>query len=299
MIKKFPVNSIIGFIWSGKFTAPSGEWVHMTRRLQEYEIFFVMEGTLYIADEDKKYKVEKNEYLLMPPTSKQYGYAQSECTFYWMHFNSDEELIDDLESGLQGRNKENVQGDHLNNSQAAHQEKPEMEFIPQKGNVVNMDRIIILINQLQDAARRYRHQHTLDLLASGILLEVYNQIQADMKKNNTSSKMKMYESVLNYIEWNRYQRISISEMAEYMGYHEKYLSTIFKEQAGIPLKQYLLQEVMEYAKAEMMDSKKTIAQIAYSLGYMDPHNFSHSFKKVVGISPKEYRNSCVRLAKIH
>lgn len=267
----FPVETSINVLWSGKFTSLSDEWVHMTRQIFEYEIFFVTEGTLYIASEDKKNKVGENEYLLMPPTRKQYGYAPSQCSFYWMHFSVDGDFI----------------------------EESEEDSIPHQGVVPNMNRIIILINQLQDVARRYHHQHTMNLLASGILLELYNQRQLGNKKSYLSSKAKIYESVLNYVAWNRYQRNSISEIAEYLGYHEKYVSAIFKEQAGISLKRYLLQEVMECAKAEMMDTKKTIAQIAYSIGYTDAHNFSHSFKNVVGISPKEYRNSCVRAAKIH
>ena len=271
MNDKFPIDASLNFLWCGKFTSPSDDWVHMTRPMLEYEMFFVTEGTLYIASEEKKYQVTKNQYLLMPPTKKQYGFAPSACSFYWMHFSSETVLT----------------------------EAEDKEYIPQQGTVLNMERIIILINQLQDAARRYHHKFTMNLLATGILLELFNQLQLHQKKSTMSSKVKIYESILNYVEWNRYQRIFISEMADYLGYHEKYLSSIFKEQAGISLKQYLLQNAMEYAKAEMMDTKKTIAQIAYGIGYSDAHNFSHSFKKVVGISPKEYRNTCVRLAKIH
>lgn len=55
---------------AGKFTAPNEEWVHLTRKLYDYELFVVTEGMLYIADTEEQYAIEKGQYLLMPPTQK-------------------------------------------------------------------------------------------------------------------------------------------------------------------------------------------------------------------------------------
>ncbi len=251
----------VHYQWSGKFKAPSGEWMHMTRPLGDYELFIVTDGLLYIAEEEHKYTVKAGEYLLMAPTKKQYGYASSACSFYWMHFVPEEDG--------------NRSGNQL--------------IFPVQQEIPNMERLIILMNQLKDSEHRYHHRYTLDVMSLSILLELSNQLQLIEPGSVTSHNINLYHAVLEYISWYKLDRITVSELAEYFGYHEKYLSNLFKSIAGIPLKQYLLQEKMEYAKAELMDSRKTVAQIADSIGYTDSHNFSTAFKNQIGLSPREYR----------
>ncbi|MDQ0195916.1 hypothetical protein J2T20_004322 [Paenibacillus wynnii] len=37
---------------AGVFNAPSPEWIHLSRSLQDYELIVVTEGTLYIAGDN-------------------------------------------------------------------------------------------------------------------------------------------------------------------------------------------------------------------------------------------------------
>lgn len=265
----FPIDNPISYQWCGKFKAPTSEWMHMTRKLSDYELFLVTDGTLYIADSEHTYSVAKDEYLFMSPTEKQYGYAPSNCSFLWFHFSL-------IPTNISTQNR---------------------IILPQQNRIPNIERIIILINQLQDSDRRYHNSYTMDLLATGLLMELYNQVQIQQRGNILSSKTQLYQAVLDYINWNKFNRISVLELSRYFGYHEKYLSSVFKSIAGISLKQYILAATMEHAKAELMNTNKTISQIGSSIGYIDSHNFSHAFKNVVGISPSDYRISCMKLPK--
>ena len=46
---------------------------------------------------------------------------------------------------------------------------------------------------------------------------------------------------------------------------------------------------MERVKELLAESNKTISEIAYELGFKYPHHLSRIFKKVIGITPNEYR----------
>ncbi|WP_310605408.1 helix-turn-helix transcriptional regulator [Anaerosporobacter sp.] len=274
------------YIWTGIFTATSSEWTHMSRELWEFEAFFMIDGTLYIADETKHYKVSRGEYLIMPPTKKQYGYKSSFASFYWLHFMVPLSSIDRNSSppnlvdfALQESNIEMPK---------APQQKNNSIVLPNHGVIPNIERITILLSQLQETDRRYHHEYTSNSLTLGVLLELYNQ-QTRMEDKKSSSKEQLYQDILDYITWNKFGVIRVSDLAAYFGYHEKYISTFFKQMSGIPLKQYLVKEMMEHAKAELTTTTKSISQIAYSLGYSDSHNFTHAFKKVTGLSPSEYR----------
>jgi AraC-like DNA-binding protein len=44
------------------------------------------------------------------------------------------------------------------------------------------------------------------------------------------------------------------------------------------------------AKERIFDPAKSLAEIAYELGFKHPQHFSRMFKKSTGVSPNEYRN---------
>ena len=47
---------------------------------------------------------------------------------------------------------------------------------------------------------------------------------------------------------------------------------------------------MDMAKQKILDSSKTVSEIAYELGFKYPQHFTRSFKKIVGATPNTYRN---------
>lgn len=258
--------------WCGKFTPPNNEWVHLTRHLVDYELMVVTDGTLYIANHEKEYVVNKSEFLLMPPTPHQYGTRPGSCEFYWMHF--------DYHKGLQ---------DHT-----CHSALPEYDaahlLIPTQGSLCSLERIIILMKQLQDSDRRYKEITLNNALCSAILAELSAQNRHAQTKDK-QLKEQLYSDILDYISWHAGGHLRVSEIAAYFGYNEKYLTTFFKKYSGITLKQYILQTKMDLAKSALSETTQPVSQIAFSLGFSDAHNFSNAFHKITGLSPSEYRAS--------
>ena len=82
----FDIKEPVHLNWTGKFIAPDENWVHISRALTDFELIVMTEGDLYIADTEGEYVIHQGEYRLMCPTSHQYGYHSSQCTFYWTHF---------------------------------------------------------------------------------------------------------------------------------------------------------------------------------------------------------------------
>lgn len=271
MILDFDSSREFIYHWCGKFTSPGSDWIHMTRSRDDYELMVVTEGLLYIADHENEYEVHPGEYLLMGPTPFQHGTRSSNCSFYWLHF---------------GYNKES-QNHEILTDDSGH--TPGHICIPMTGALSSMERILILMKQLQDSDRRY-HDATLNrYLCSAILSET-----AAQGRHSTADKHRkeqLYSDIVDYISWHIQDNLRISEIATHFGYNEKYLTTFFKQYAGIPLKQHLLQAKMDSAKYALSETTQPISQIAYSLGFSDAHNFSNAFRKVTGLSPSAYRES--------
>ncbi len=272
----FDIRESFTYHWCGKFQSPTPEWMHLTRRLIDFELMLVTEGILYIASNEEKYTVRKGEYILMKPTDLQYGYKASDCAFYWLHFTYNDNCNDPLM--IHGYDK-SITSDfnHL--------------LIPEKGPLSLPERIIILMKQLQDSARRYGDTSLNQYLTSAILSELSNQSYLFEKHGDMGKQHQLYNDICDYITLHISENIKVSEIARYFGYNKKYLPSFFRKHAGITVKQYILQTKMEFAKAELTDTNHSISQVAYNIGFNDVHNFSIAFKKITGLSPSNYRNS--------
>lgn len=256
----FPLNPFIHPNMAGHFISPSANWKHMSRTLGDYELIMVTKGTLYIANEENHYTIAEGEYLIMPPTKHQYGYQPSSCQFYWLHFSF----------SPQSGQKE--------------------IRLAQYGKIPNFSRMAILFSQFHDLMTNCQDNYTIDLFATGLLLELHRQ-QENLLSQDASKGFVLYQKIREYIIWNSSYQLTVKHVAKQLGYHPKYISNIFRKFHSCSLKQYMMQQIMEHAKSELAYTTRTISEIAEDMGFQDAHNFSSAFRHVVGVSPSHYRNS--------
>ncbi|AWB45543.1 AraC family transcriptional regulator [Paenibacillus sp. CAA11] len=104
------------------------------------------------------------------------------------------------------------------------------------------------------------------------------------------SRAEIYvEQARDFIELNYAQKITIEDLARFIGLNRSYLCSLFKQRMNISLQDYLIRFRINKACEMMGNEKLSIADISRSVGYLDPLLFSKTFKKIKGVSPKQYR----------
>lgn len=83
--------------------------------------------------------------------------------------------------------------------------------------------------------------------------------------------------------------ISLSAVAESVNVCATYFSFIFKKETGETFVSYLTHVRIEKAKALLGSSTQRISQISSEVGYNDYHYFACIFKKLVGLTPSQFR----------
>jgi len=97
------------------------------------------------------------------------------------------------------------------------------------------------------------------------------------------------DRVLRYAKQYHTQNITLSQVAEELGYSRSFISHSFKMTTGQSFREHLTELRLDDAKSLLKYSGLSITEIAYSVGFGDTTYFSNVFKKKFGTSPSEYR----------
>lgn len=106
-----------------------------------------------------------------------------------------------------------------------------------------------------------------------------------------TSRFRNLEATLEFLHQNIHRKITLSEMASHAGISVSHFSSLFKQQTDYSPVAYFIHLKVQRACTLLSLSQSTVQEIAYDVGYDDPYHFSRIFKKVVGVSPSQYRQS--------
>ncbi|WP_075352380.1 helix-turn-helix domain-containing protein [Algoriphagus marinus] len=84
---------------------------------------------------------------------------------------------------------------------------------------------------------------------------------------------------------------SVAYFAEEQNLSPNYFGDLVKKETGKSAQEFIQLKLIEVAKERIYDPQLTLSEIAYGLGFKYPQHFTRLFKKQVGLSPKEYRES--------
>ena len=96
--------------------------------------------------------------------------------------------------------------------------------------------------------------------------------------------------VFTYISQHKDEAPSLSKMAEYCNVSTGYLSRLFSKEVGESYSSFTSRLKVEWAKALLETTDKTIYEISEELGFSEAGYFIKIFKKYVGLTPAAYRS---------
>lgn len=106
--------------------------------------------------------------------------------------------------------------------------------------------------------------------------------------NMMDTKEQYINNALEFMELNYDKKISVEDIASYVGISSKYLWKIFKRNTGLSPLKFLINTRIEKACALLKNSSLRISEVSRSVSYDDPLQFSKLFRKAMGISPRDY-----------
>lgn len=112
-----------------------------------------------------------------------------------------------------------------------------------------------------------------------------------VKNHSMKGYSLLVRKVLTHIDSDLTADLSLSAQAQLLNVNSSYLSTLFKKETGSTLTEYVNLKRIEHAIFLLNSTALQIQTIAQYCGIPDVNYFTKTFKKMIGKTPKEYRDS--------
>lgn len=238
---------------------------------QNPEMFYVLRGNLDIKIDDKMYKMQSGDIVLIN-ANKRHTVIRNE-ELLGARFEIDFHLLAEYMGSMQLLFWCNTVADRNH----AYSNLRRL-----------LDRILTRYFEKDDKSALYLNAlyfETLYVLTSNFLVKA-----DDVRLNLEDSQDRMrIRQIQNYVQANYQSQISLNDLADRLYLSNAYLSKYIKKNLGMTFMEYLNNVRLFHAVDELMYSDKNLTHIAYDNGFPTSASFTKAFREIYNESPSEYR----------
>ncbi len=127
-------------------------------------------------------------------------------------------------------------------------------------------------------------------MLTSCLYMVCNECEKNADKQVLNGNYKIKSSIISYVNENIFKDITMNDLASALGYEYHYLSSLFHDCFGMNFKNFI--NILRYYMAcrLLSDKSKDITAISQECGFGSVRNFNRVFKKMSGLTPREYKS---------
>ncbi len=163
----------------------------------------------------------------------------------------------------------------------------------------------IILNCFHEIREELEHaidKHTKQIVASNIetmlnhCVRFYERQFVTREITNNTVLDKFEDILTNYFnsELPKTEGLpTVQYCADKVCLSPNYFGDLIKKETGKTAYEHIQLAVINQVKELLTETDKTISEIAYDLGFNYPHHLSRSFKKIVGMTPGEFRLKAV------
>ncbi len=276
-------------------------WCHPTRVADEYILYVVNQGSLYLKEDSTNYILHAGDMLLLEPGHTHTGFKESACDYHYIHFASntfttfDCSHIDSIEQIL-------IENKHLYykcNPFSYELYQQAKLFIPKDIHMKDTSVLQSITNKMEESIRSFeRHDEYYKFVCSCKLIEILTELSnyfAEVTMQNTRysngiiSQNKKIQEILDFLHLEYNHKLTGDIISEHMNMNFDYLNRNFKKQIGLTIFEYLTIIRINKAKELLLNGAMKSYEIAAAIGFANEYHFSKAFKKTVGLSPNQYK----------
>lgn len=147
----------------------------------------------------------------------------------------------------------------------------------------------VLDDTIQTIQQKRRYQKLMEQMETQEA-KVPSFLEKYLEKDPTSCGERYLVDAIHYIRNHYAEDLTGKTVAANLGISESYLGKLFRQQMGYTFLEYLTMHRIYVALDLLSQTDLKTYHIAEKVGYKDARHFSDIFKKLVGVTPTQYRN---------
>jgi AraC family transcriptional regulator, arabinose operon regulatory protein len=232
---------------------------------KQFILIYCVKGEGWYTIKNKKFKVKANQYFILPVgTAHEYGAELKDpWSIYWVHYA--------------GENAEYFTS----------------YLLPKKGySPVLVAPSLLRLMIFEDILNHIElHNSTGNLINANSSLYAFLASFQKLHLKLANKEENPIEDVIAFMKENLDKNLSLEDFAQHAHISPSHLSALFRQKTKYsPINLYTSFKIQKACQL-LQDSGISIKMIANKFGFEDQYHFSRVFKKVMGISPKHFRES--------
>lgn len=133
-----------------------------------------------------------------------------------------------------------------------------------------------------------RAVETATYLCATLLSILFDLARSETEELRTEEQV-LGQHIRAYIDAHYLEDISLQSIAETLHINQYYMAHVFKAVSGYSPMQYIIRRRIGEAQSYLLQTDKSITDIAMQVGYHNANHFHKAFLKIVGMPPQKYR----------
>jgi len=153
-----------------------------------------------------------------------------------------------------------------------------------------------IINNIKSIHQEYlladRYSDSIIISALASILNILARSIEKKYVDQANAIDNRFGELLRYINTNLLdsEKLRLMNLADNFGIAKTYFSEYFKKQAGVSLAEYILKSKLKIVETKVIHTDLSLKEIAWQMNFTDSSHLSKTFKKVYGMTVKEFKN---------
>lgn len=241
-----------------------------------WEFVYVAGGSACIVADDRIIMLEENQLIFHKPMEFHSIRTSKDKTteLFIMSFSTEGDFMNSFDGGVF----------YLSSSQRR-ELKRVTDFI--KENREYSEKEFLPTVYLEGIFKNYKKARLLKNMTENfiLLLSETTPTETNLVKN---TETEIYTDALNKIEEGIHEKLTIKMLAKRCNVSVAYIKKVFSKYSGLGIHEYILKNKLLLAKQLLYDGQ-SVTEVSEKLGFSSQNYFSTVFKRIMGLSPTEYK----------